>query len=332
MTAPKKGIGLEKARLERNIEQPVTFPESDSKLFIIALRCGRLANRLVLFANFIAFAAEHGHRVANVTFHSYADRFETTLRDIYCRYPSPQRQSVFDVFGAAPLVRKSRFFYHAVRAASVLQHRYGIFGRRMVTLYEENDMPVPPLDGPEIAAQICDAKTVFVYGWRFRAPDCVRRHAEKLRTFFRPITKHEQASRQVVERLRQNADVVAGVHIRLGDYKDWHGGQYYFEVERYASWMRELVAQFPGRSVAFFVCSNEPRRVEEFPGLTVGFGTDVPVEDLYALSNCDYIVAPLGTFSQWSSFYGNKPLFQLRGTDARIELGQFSIPDLSEIP
>jgi len=63
-------------------------------LFIISGRCGRLANRLVLFANFIALAAERGYRVMNPTFHSYATLFETTRRDIYCQYPATAAPSI----------------------------------------------------------------------------------------------------------------------------------------------------------------------------------------------------------------------------------------------
>src|SRR4051794_8158494 len=95
-----------------------TRPASDaSPLFLISGRCGRLANRMVLFANFIALAAERGARVMNPTFHSYATLFESTRRDIYCRYPLANRRSVLDrVPGPAALIRGTRLFFHAARA------------------------------------------------------------------------------------------------------------------------------------------------------------------------------------------------------------------------
>src|SRR5947209_3753362 len=70
---------------------------TERKLFIISGRCGRLANRTVLFANFIALAEEQGHRVMNPTFHSYSPLFETTRRDIFCQYPVAMRRSWLDV-------------------------------------------------------------------------------------------------------------------------------------------------------------------------------------------------------------------------------------------
>src|SRR5437660_4691021 len=94
-------------------------------LFLIAGRCGRLANRMVLFANFIALAAECGARVMNPTFHSYATLFESTSRDIYCRYPVARRRSVLDIVpGPAWLIRGTRVFFHAARTASVLNERF----------------------------------------------------------------------------------------------------------------------------------------------------------------------------------------------------------------
>jgi len=53
------------------------------KLFTIGLRCGRLANRLILFANFVGLAEEQGHRLINFTFHSYSEFFEGTRGNIY---------------------------------------------------------------------------------------------------------------------------------------------------------------------------------------------------------------------------------------------------------
>lgn len=174
----RKRVGMKNVPLEANNERQPHLPEGDGKLFVIALRCGRLANRLVLFTNFIAFAEEYGHRVINFTFHSFADLFETTRRDIYCRYPIVKRQSMFDL---VPLVggtiRKTRVFYHLTRAATVLNGKYPVFGRRVVTLRELPREDMTPLEGPEVQARIADARVVLAYDWRFRAPACVMRHA-----------------------------------------------------------------------------------------------------------------------------------------------------------
>jgi hypothetical protein len=291
-----------------------------------------MGNRLVLFANVIGFAAEHGYRVVNVAFHSYAHLFVNTRRDIYCRYPVARRRSLFDVIpGVAPAIRKTRIFYQFIRRASEWNDRFPILGKSVFTLREIPGQTIF-LDTPEVQSRMADAKIVFVHGWRIRAPESVRRHADLIREYFRPIAEYEQAARQAVERLRQKADVVVGVHIRLGDNWKWKGGQCYFPVSRYVTWMHELAEQFPGHKVAFLVCSDEPRHEQEFPGLAVGFGPDSPVGDLYALAQCDCIFGPISTFSQWASFYGNKPLLNLYLSDDRVERGKFSVSYLAEIP
>src|SRR6266705_1720511 len=165
------------------------------KLFIISLRCGRLGNRLILFANLIAYAAEHGDRVANVTFHSYAHLFETTRRDIYCRYPVAERRSFFDHIPKVPrAIRWSRLFYHFVRASSVLNERFPVFGSKVVTVREQLGLEWECLSDPKMEDRFRDARVVFIYGWHFRAPECVERHAEKIRAYFRPIEPYETAS------------------------------------------------------------------------------------------------------------------------------------------
>jgi hypothetical protein len=296
------------------------------KRFTISLRCGRLANRLILFANFVALAEEQGHRLTNFTFHSYSELFEGTKKNIYCRYPRPQRRSWMDVVpGVAAFLRKTRIPYHITRYAALLNERHPIFGDKVVTLHEFPSANYTLLDGPEYQEKIRPAKTVFVYGWWLRTPRLVKKHGEKIRAYFRPVEKFQNASRDAIKPLRRKADIVIGVHLRHGDYRGWFGGKYFFPVERYAAWMRELAAQFPGRKVAFFVCSDEPRNAAEFPGLTVGLGADSPVSDVNALALCDYIIGPKSTFSQWASFYGEKPLLQVCDTNDSVKLENFRV-------
>lgn len=301
-------------------------PPQKPKLFTIGLRCGRLANRMILFANFVALAEEQGHRLINFTFHTYSELFEGTRQNIYCRYPRPKRRSWMDVIpGVAAFLRKTRIPYHLTRAAAALNERFPLFGNSVQTLHELPGTKITLLDGPEYQEKIRPAKIVFVYGWWLRSPALVKKHGDKIRAYFRPVEKFETASRAVIEPLRREADVVIGVHIRHGDYRGWFDGKYFFPAARYATWMHELAAQFPDRRVAFFVCSDEPRSSGEFPGLTVGLGTDSPVSDIYALSRCDYILGTKSTYSQWASFYGEKPLLQVCGTDEPAKLENFRV-------
>jgi hypothetical protein len=303
------------------------------KTFVIALRAGRLANRLILFANFAAMAEEKGHRVVNVTFHSYAHWFDATRRDIYCQYPAPARRSWMDIVpGMAGAIRATRFFYRIARAACVMNEQVRFFGGKVMRLRETRTPGVTFLEDPAIEAQVAGAQVVFVYDWAFRAPQWVRRHAAKIRSHFRPLESIERECRADMDALRQGAGLVVGMHIRQGDYREWRGGRYYYPVSRYAEWMREMAGHFPDRRVAFYVCSDEPRVAAEFPGLTVQFGGASAVRDLYTLARCDFLLGAPSTFSQWASFYGNVPLLHLYESSAKINPAAFAVSDLGEIP
>ncbi len=301
-------------------------PPKNPKLFTIGLRCGRLANRMILFANFVALAEEQGHRLINFTFHSYSELFEGTRGNIYCRYPRPERRSWLDLVpGVAFALRKTRIPYHLTRAAAALNERFPVFGQAVITLHELPGQKITLLDGPAYQEKIRPARIVFVYGWWLRTPNLVKKHGDKIRAYFRPVPESQNASRAAIEPLRRAADIVIGVHIRQGDYRGWQGGKFFFPATRYAAWMNELAAQFPGRKVAFFVCSDEPRHAGEFPGLTVGFGTNSPVADIFALALCDYLLGTKSTFSQWASFYGEKPLLQVCDTNEPAKLDKFRV-------
>lgn len=299
---------------------------SDSRLLIISHRCGRLANRIILFANFAALAEERGWCVSNPTFHSYAHLFPTTAKDIYCRYPLPARRSVLDALpGVSPLLRKTRLL---TNAAKYTDRRPGVFGA--ITVKAIPGEPVVYLEQEEFLRRIGNAKKVFIHGWKFRSPALVRKHGARVREFFKPNADITSAAEKALQPLRAQCDIVIGVHIRQTDYRTWHDGKYFFEVGRYAAWMRDMVAQFPGKRVGFFVCSDEPRRADEFSGLTVAFGGS-PLADNSSLSLCDYVVGPISTFSQWASFYGNKPLFHLTSADAAPVLQTAKVSDLDFI-
>ena len=296
------------------------------KLFTISLRCGRLANRLIIFANFVALAEEQGHNLINFTFHSYSELFEGTQQNVFCRYPRPRRRSWMDVVpGVAAFLRKTRIPYHITRFTALFNERHPYFGNKVATLHELPGADYTLLEGQAYQDLIRPAKIVFVYGWWLRSPGLMKKHGAKIRAYFRPVERFVNAALAVIEPLRRKADILIGVHVRRGDYSYWKGGKYYFPAERYAAWMHDLVAQFPGRKVAFVVCSDEPRRLDEFPGLTVGLGPDSPVSDIFALAQCDYILGPKSTFTQWASFYGDKPLLHLEGSDHVVKLEDFRI-------
>ena len=166
----------------------------------------------------------------------------------------------------------------------------------------------------------------------FARPAAFSARPPQVRAYFQPVEEHAQASRQAVDRLRRQADVIIGVHIRRGDYRRWDGRKFFSPSPATPPGCGNWRASSPGSRVAFLVCSNEPRHPREFEGLSVGFGPGLPIGDLYALAGCDYIFGPRSTFSQWASFYGGRPLWHCSDTEADARLEKFQVSWLAEMP
>lgn len=301
---------------------PVLDKNNTHRSIYISKRCGRLANRLVIFANLIAYAEEYELRLRNYTFHSYCKEFESTLRDFHCQYPPPDTKPWLS---RLPLIGDAliglRLYYRVIRMMSRRPNSF------QGTTLEETDTELF-LDTPDMVKELSAFRTIFVSNWKCRCPNLVSKHAHIIRNYFRPIARHREAIEKVVTALRSNSEVLVGVHIRQGDYEQWQGGRFYFTSSEYAELMKAFTDHFPGKKVSFLICSAEHQEETLFTGLTFAKGPGHPVSDLYSLSQCDYIIGPVSTFSQWASFYGEVPLFHLGRNQVDLKLSEFKVSDL----
>ena len=282
-------------------------------MIIIAERIGQLGNRLTLFSHFIGFAQDHGLQIANLAFDDYAPLFPATRRDLYCRYP-PARSWL-------PPLPKFRgwLFRLAAKAAFELAGKLLPF----VHVCRLTDTETCALDAD--FAALARRKVVFVCGWQFRKPGGLKENAPALRDYFRPSEASRQAIQQTVQAARQGADLLLGVHLRQGDYRDYNGGRYFFTSAQYAACLAQAAALFAPQKVAFLLCSNEHQDAALFAGLSVTVAQGSALEDMYALAECDYLLGPPSTFTWWASFYGNVPLCQLHSADVVLTHEDFHI-------
>lgn len=119
--------------------------------------------------------------------------------------------------------------------------------------------------------------------------------------------------------------VTVGVHIRRGDYQSWRGGAYYYDDNTYIRIMQSLASQFQKQGVKcrFLICSNEPFEADSSDLNIVRIPDASGMDDLCALSQCDYIVGPPSSFSQWASFYGDVPLHLILNAQEEIDINKF---------
>ncbi|MGA2223586.1 MAG: hypothetical protein ABSH41_03985 [Syntrophobacteraceae bacterium] len=274
-------------------------------LVVICHPSGRLANRLWLFANFIANSCEYGYSLANIAFYEYAEHFEHLKGDLFCRYPP----------------RSGR--------TSCSYARLLLFGLVWVPLRVFSALGVKPthihshLDlrhyrGAERAFDLRGAewkfalrkRVVFVEGLEFRDWGSLVKYRREILNFLAPRKNYVDAATALAGKARGDAEcILCGVHLRLGDYKQFKSGRWFYSIEQYVAKMREFHECFRTRNpVRFLVCSDGNLPRDPFRGLPVAFGSGQFMEDLSALSQCDFIFGPPSTYSAWASFYGDVPL------------------------
>jgi len=258
---------------------------------------GRMANRLILASTFIAQAEEYGDSFLHLAFADYCRFFEGTRHRpfLYHRSTHPQPRTAKRLFGCINI--------------------WNTYDKRGETYFLEQEA---------FRAAQTTTRFLFVIGWSFRTPDIVLKHKSLIRTTFTPVTRHRDAVARLAEALRIHADHVVGVHIRQTDYKKFSGGRYFYSLDTYKGFMRQMEAQLPGRT-RFLLCSDIRLDPAEFRDFDILIGTGHPVEDNYSLAKCDYIIGPPSTYTAWASFYGATPKHFIRSAQEVITLDAFNI-------
>jgi hypothetical protein len=274
-------------------------------MIVIARKWGLMCNQIFTMGHAIAASLECGTRVINPAFQDYASDFVHLKDDPLCRFPAKSPIPLADGCTA-------RLMRTAGAKLSELIPRFHLSTRvaRSITIGWHGECR---LDDEQTRRYIDRTCLLFLDGWLFKAPAWFEKHGQAIREFFAPLPELEARAAAAAGRARENCDVLVGVHIRQGDYKEHLNGKYFYESEDYARIMRETSDLFPGRKVGFLVCSNRPQDPQRFAGMSWMTGDGHPVADLYSLAKCDYIFGPPSTFSQWASLYGNVPLWIVRG-------------------
>lgn len=302
-------------------------------MLVIARKDGQLGNKLLQFAHFIAVSQETGVPVCNPCFGDYAEFFETTRSDLWCRFPRSEDASQKSGATIASWKRKllprlTHRLMHLWYGIQSLGEGVGWKPRltRVVRLrpFESIDL------GDELALDDIRCRRLWVaLGWRMFSKTLLDKHQHAIREFFRPLPIHVKNVERVIKAARCNADVVIGVHIRHGDYARFEGGRFYYQLSDYRRWMDSLVQQNHSRRVTFLVCGNGVIDPVAFEGLSIKRGPGHMVEDMYSLAETDLIIGPPSTFSAWASLYGQTPLILLRERNQSIQCPADVVTSLS---
>lgn len=264
---------------------------------------GRLGNQLELATHLILFSILSNQRV-NIPFDNkwkksfpyLSENILNCFPRIACRWRSADRMA--------------RFAVKAIMRAGMV--REIDLRTSQEWIYFDSTCSSP--DHGEVLRRLSNSRLCAASLWSFRAASITDGHADAVRSALRPMP-------DVLDfgmRFRQsiNADIVVGLHVRLGDFRSVFPDRIY-SFQHYQDRLREIEDCFPGRHVGFIICSDEDVE-QEFRDFIWAFPKGNPVQDIFALAQCDYIVGAPSTFSRWAAFWGNKKLCLLASKTQRI--------------
>ena len=268
-------------------------------MLVTPLPYGRMGNRLMLAAHFLAHVEKHGGTYWHLAFWPYNRYFEGTRGKPFLHYVSSKGPRVE---GAAKRRWPVSFWFEL----------FGLDrGGGDVHMNEE-----PFLERER------RSRVLLCGVWAFRDREATRECADAIRRFFRPVAKWREPAESCVAAAREGADRLVAVHMRLTDYAKFNNGAYFYSPADYRRWMEQVATLHSGHT-RFLVFSDETPPAEAFEGLDWRRGPGHPVSDMTAMSLCDAILGPPSTFSGWASFMGHVPRLQIKSRDQVVRSQHF---------
>jgi hypothetical protein len=296
---------------------------------------GRLGNQIIRHAHWLAWARAHAGQVSlvNLAFWPYAKFFANGREYPGCSFPASTGcwNGLARTYLRLPAKVRAKA-ENRLRLARMV-HAAGRHwpGGQAIALNDAQGERID-LDGAEFFSRVMSHRITTLSGWKVASWRLVAEQQAELREVFRPARIWAERTQRYIADLRRKYDLLIGVLIRQGDYRDWDGGRFYFSTAQYVTWMRQLVELHPGNRLAFVVASDEWQDPAMLAGLPFHFSTGAVnsggrgFESWVELSLCDLIVSPPSTFSATASFLRSIPLWPVCEARQSLTFTQI-IPD-----
>lgn len=168
-------------------------------------------------------------------------------------------------------------------------------------------------------------RNIVVSGWFVRYYDLFLKYRDEICELFTlddQYTAPVKAKMQEAEQNSQDNILRLGVHIRRGDYAQWRDGQFLFSDEVYSDHINRFADMHPGKALHVYLSTNDPSVSEEHfqklcPKVCIHHLQGSAPEDLFMLSECDYLIGPPSTFSMVAAMYRDIPLYRMDSADAQ---------------
>lgn len=275
-------------------------------MIILHQKYGQLANRIILISHFIAYVVERNSTLKVLSFDEYVNSFDcskfTRLDNVTIR-----KSTFFDRI-LISLIYRFEFIlpFCSVHNLAKLNH----------SVNEEFDI--------EKLSRFTK-QVIIPEGWNYRSHASVSKNADLLRTLFQPSPEIRARISETLKLCKNKIKIA--IHIRRGDYREWMGGKYYYALSDYDKIIQQLNRQFFGEDLVFLLFSTEELCVDQFTLNNLIIPNGTAVEDLFTMSECDYIIGPPSTYSLVAAFWGKTKLFHVESIAHLPQISEFKIID-----
>ena len=253
---------------------------------------GRLCNNILQYGHVYAWGREHGRQTVSMRFAYKYQYFHI------CHTP------------------KHNFYYYL--AAKYLA-KWGF-------------LPVVSFNDPDEDTSVKEQmmlrrRNLVVEGWHAVWYDLFLKYKPEIISLFAFDAKVKKSPDRLLARVPADS-VRLGLHIRRGDYRTFYDGRFFFSDEQYIHQIKMFAGLHPGKHVQVFICGNDPHLDEDayrqsLPQQALSFPKGNPGEDLYLLSQCDYLIGPPSTFTLVAAMYRDVPLYWIEKAEDPLTESSF---------
>jgi len=137
---------------------------------------------------------------------------------------------------------------------------------------------------------------IVVSGWHVRFYDLFLKYRDEICDLFEIDKQYTEPVKKKMMEADGNDNILRlGVHIRRGDYAKWEYGKYYYSDEVYANHINRFATLHKDDNIHVYA-----------------------PEDLFMLSECNYLIGPPSTFSLVAAMYKDIPLYRMDTSDAEL--------------
>ena len=173
-------------------------------------------------------------------------------------------------------------------------------------------------DREALELKMLRCRHIVVSGWYVRYYDLFLKYRQEICELFAIDEQYSMPVKQKMQAAEGSANRIVrlGVHIRRGDYSVWCNGKFFYDDDIYARHINKFAKMHDKSVVHVYLSSNDSSVTEEHfqqlcPRVSVHNLNGSAPEDLFMLSECDFIIGPPSTFSLVAAMYRDVPLYRM---------------------